>query len=758
MMKSIFTLVMCILVTFTFAQAGDLVGKVLSNNEPIPYATVAIQNSQIGGITDEEGYFELKDIPEGEQILIISTVGFKSYRKIITISSEKNNLGNIQLQEDIFGLEEVVVTGTMKETFVTDSPIKVQVITAKYLERNIAPANIVEGLTLVNGVQEVVACGVCFTNSISINGLDGAYTAVLMDGTPMFGNLASVYGLNGIPTMIIDRFEVIKGPSSTLYGSEAVAGVINIITKDPAEQPFFAADIKGTTHGELYGNFAFVPKIGKYNGYVGLSSAYMNSFDDENEDGFSDIINMDQVSVFTKWSKDRNDDKKTTIAAKYYYEDRRNGVETFLKNRNYRRLRGSDSTYGESIYTNRFELFGTYELPTSEHFKLNYSFSNHLQDSYYGADYYEANQQIAFANFTWNKIIEKHDLLLGITVRFQNYDDNTIATQLDSTTNAPDRQFIPGLFAQDEWQLNERFTLLAGARLDHYKRHGFIFAPRLNAKWKLAQWTTFRANFGTGFRVVNLFTEDHAFVTGQRSVEIQEALNPEQSYNGSLNLNHIYTIGESSGSFDIDAFYTYFINKIVPDYDTPNKIIYANSSGHAISQGIGFNINHQFLFPLALNLSMNLQEVKVIEEENGVTTSSPVEFAPRWSGVGTINYQWKKPEITFAYTLQFTGQMQLPEVYDLNENGTPLPTPRATTSKPFAFQNIQLSKAFQKQNIELYVGAQNLFNHIQQESPLIGLNDPNAAVGFSDFFDTSYAYSPIHGREFYLGIRWKTRK
>ncbi len=124
-----------------------------------------------------------------------------------------------------------------------------------------------------------------------------------MDGAPIYGNLASVYGLNGIPTTIIDRFEVIKGPNSTLYGSEAVAGVINIITKDPATQPFLSLDIMGTSHLESFGNISLAPKIGAFNGLIGLNYAYLDDFDDKNVDGFGDNIAMDRISFFTKWNK-----------------------------------------------------------------------------------------------------------------------------------------------------------------------------------------------------------------------------------------------------------------------------------------------------------------------------------------------------------------------------------------------------------------------------------------------------------------------
>lgn len=742
------------------AQTTTLFGKITSGNEPLGFANIALKDTQLGTISDENGNYELSNIPIGEYEVLVSFLGYETRKITIKLEDEARKELIISLLAVSNQMEEVVVTGTMKATYVSDSPIKVDVITGKQLETFLpaASSSIVENIQLVNGVQEVVACGVCYTNSISINGLPGPYTAILMDGTPMYGNLASVYGLNGIPNMIIERFEVIKGPSSTLYGSEAVAGVINIITKDPAKQPIFSIDLMGTTHLEGFGNLSVAPKIGKTNGFIGLNYAYVNDFDDENNDGFGDAINMDRYSFFTKWNIHRKSGRKFSLAGKYYYEDRRNGVEQFLKDRNYRELRGSDIVYGESIYTNRAELFGTYELDTKPSLKLDFSLSHHDQDSYYGSDSYQASQQIAFANFIYNRPLDKHDLLFGLTARYNAYDDNSVATEIienHQVINQPNNQFTPGVFIQDEFTASDNFTILAGARLDHYRDHGLIFAPRWSMKYKPSMWTTIRTNFGTGFRVVNLFTEDHAFVTGQRTVEIVEELQPESSYNLSLNINQVYAAFGGSGSIDIESYWTHFNNKIIPDYDTAGKIIYENSDGYARTMGIGVSLNHNFLIPLNINIGANVQRATEIEpNEAGVEISRNIEFAPKWSGVLTANYLWKKQQMTFAYTIRSTGQMELPEVYDIDDNGEPLPFHRPTESEPFSLHNFQVTKIFSEQ-FSLYAGIQNVTNFRQNSSPLIGYNDPSAATGFSQYFDTSYAYAPNHGREFYLGFKWQ---
>lgn len=734
-------------------HAQELIrGSVLYEDAPFPGATVQLIDTPFGTISDASGSFTLSDVPMGEYVLEIRSVGFKVVKRKIQVPLYQRI--SIELEESTLTMDEVVVTGTMQPTFVSQSPVKVEVVTAKHLNTYIpaAATSVVEGISLVNGVQEVVACGVCFTNSISINGLPGPYTAILMDGSPIYGNLASVYGLNGIPSMIIDRFEVIKGPSSTLYGSEAVAGVINIITKDPSQQPVFSADIMGTSHFESFGNFSLAPKIGKSSGFLGLNYAYINDFDDENGDGFGDNINLDRISLFTKWDISRPSGKKFMLSGKYYYEDRRNGVEEFLEDRNYRTLRGNDQIYGESIYTHRFEIFGTYAFNVAENFRMDYSLSTHEQDSYYGADYYQASQNIVFTNFIWDKELSRHQLTTGITSRYQSYDDNTVATQSNGVNN-PDNQYTPGVFAQDEFEVSKRFTVLGGLRLDHYDSHGFIPAPRLNLKFKPSDWTTLRSNFGTGFRIVNLFTEDHAFVTGQRDVVIEEELQPEESYNFSLNLNHVYTIGQSQGMLDVDVFYTHFTNKITPDYTNEGQIRYSNTDGYAVSKGIGFNLQQELAFPLAFNLGLNLQEVK--ENEQGKSRS--IEFAPQWTGILTANYNFKLWKTTIGYTARVTGPMALPVVFDLDGNGDPLPTPRPTTSTSFAIHNLQIAKELNK-GWSIYGGVQNIFDYVQPWSPLTGVNDPNTNIGFSDSFDTAYAYSPIHGREIYVGLSWNLRR
>lgn len=762
--KICIVLIICIFPSFIHAQY-PISGRLLnSDNEAVVGASVGLKDEagaflNIATTSDLDGFFVLTDVPKARLQLVISYVGYQDFMQWVEVNGEVE-LGKIEL---LSGLNATEVIEVRAENNRLQSPVQMAttitmktIIQPDFLADVNAPTNLMETISAAAGVQEVVACGVCNTNSISINGLPGQYTAVLIDGTPMYGNLAAVYGLNGIPTALIDRIEITKGPASTIFGSEAVAGVVNVITKSPKQESRFSVDWMGTNEWESYANIGASFVKGKWSGLLGSNYAYSGSFFDDNKDGFGDAIGLDRVSAFTKWQLERKNNRRFSFLAKYYYEDRRNGVEEFLKRRAYRYLRGSDSVYGESIYTHRWELLGTYELPIDELIKIDYSFSGHYQNSYYGSDAYLAKQYIGFVNGIWNKYIKGHGISTGITLRYQFYDDNTSVTRDSTGVNKPDQQWIPGVFVQDAWDISKKLSLQYGCRLDYYQHHSLIPAPRFNLRYKPTDWTTLRLNFGTGFRVVNLFAEDHAFVTGNRQVVITDKLRPERSYNLTLNFNQVYTLGMSQGMIDVDAYYTHFTNAIRPDYSQANQVIYSNLDGYAQTMGITVTANQQFAFPLIINLGANVQRVTMTErDDQGEMQTRRIEFAPDWAVNWIVSYTWRKAKMTFSYSGRVVGAMQLPLVHDLDANGNPLPSARPTRSRPYTMQTLQITKNFPKIGLSIFAGVWNLFNYRQPLSPISGYNDPNTAVGYSPYFDTAYAYATVNGREFYIGLRFK---
>lgn len=723
MKKSLLFVIAALSIQILAAQT--LKGKITDNEVAVPFANITVKGTGIGTAANVDGIFFLNDIPLGSQELIISAIGYNKHKASVEIVSGENNFNPV-LKESSYKLDQVVVTGTMKERFVHASPVKVEVITQQFLEK-VATANIMEVIENVNGVQKQVNCGVCGTNDIHINGMEGPYTLVLIDGMPIMSSLSTVYGLNGIPTSLIKQIEVIKGPSSTLYGTEAVAGVINIITKKPQDVSLLELDVFFSSHEEKNLDFAYAPKMNKVDMLFSGNLYNMQKFIDENDDTFPDVPFSERLSLFNRWSFKRKSGKALGFSSKYYNENRYAGVEEWTNED-----RGSDSVYGESIYTERVELTGTYQFPLAENIRVDASYNYHHQDSYYGNTKYEAWQEVYFANLLWDrKFGLNHDFLMGYTHRYQTYIDSTLAM-------VNERKFIPGLFVQDEMKLRHNLSVLGGIRADHHKNHGLIYSPRLNFKWAPETYTTIRLNGGTGFRTVNLFTEDHAALTGARDVFIQEDLSPEESYNLNLNLNYVFALANSSGTVDFDVFYTYFTNKILPDYDTdPNKIIYANLDGVSISRGVAFSVQQNFEFPLTVTAGGTFLEVYSEDLEGN---REDEVFAPKFSGVFSLTYSLDKQAITIDWIGKVTGPMNLPTY--------PEPFSRDEVSPWFALQHIQLNKKFSTQ-FSAYAGIKNIFDYTQ-DSPLVDWKNP-----FGDNFDTAYAYGPLQGRRFVLGISYK---
>lgn len=317
----------------------------------------------------------------------------------------------------------------------------------------------------------------CNTGDIHINGLEGPYTMVLIDGMPMVSGLSTVYGLSGIPQSLINRVEIVKGPASTLYGSEAVGGLINIITNDPDDVAALSADVHTTSWGEVNTDLAARFKVGqRANALVGLNYFNYQQPADHNHDHFTDVTLQHRISLFNRWTIGRPHDRILSLAGRLVYEDRWGGEMNWDKS-----YRGGDEIYGESIYTKRWELFGTYQLPVNGPLIFTFSTTGHHQNSVYGDMPYMADQFVGFGQLTWNMQWGKHDLLSGLSYRYTYYDDNTTATA--GLNRFARYTHLPGLFIQDEIALNDQNRLLAGVRYDYNSIHGSIWSPRLNYKW-----------------------------------------------------------------------------------------------------------------------------------------------------------------------------------------------------------------------------------------------------------------------------------
>ncbi|MCC9072299.1 TonB-dependent receptor [Flavobacterium sp. F-65] len=758
-MKYLFTILLFSILQLSFSQnTAKISGKVSIENQENQQSNVQLLKTNYKTQTDSLGHYKLENIPQGNYRIQISSLGLQTITKSITVKESQALTLDFELSNDENELNEVVISGTLKAVKRLESAVPVEVYTPVFFKKN-PTANIYEALQNVNGVRPQLNCGVCNTGDIHINGLEGPYTAVMIDGMPIVSSLSTVYGLSGIPNSLVERIEIVKGPASSLYGSEAVGGLINIITKSASNAPVFSADVFTTSWLETNVDLGVKFNTGKNaTALLGVNYFNYNQRIDNDNDGFTDVTLQDRISVFQKWTFKRKENRLFTIAGRGMYEDRWGGDVRWEK-----KYRGGDEIYGESIYTKRGELIGSYQLPTDE--KLIFSFSGnvHYQDSRYGTTSYIANQKIGFAQLTWDKKIRNNDLLAGIASRYTYYDDNTPSTASQGKNN-PEKTWLPGIFLQDEITLSEKHKILLGLRYDYNSIHGNIITPRFAYKLKFDDNNILRFNAGTGYRVVNLFTEDHAALTGSREVVIANNLNPEKSVNA--NLNYIKKIYFPNGTFigiETTAFHTRFSNKIIADYETdPNKIIYDNINGHAISQGISTNIDVNFNNGLKLIAGATLMDVSNIENGKRERPYLTEKFTATWS----VSYKISPIDLAIDYTGNLYSPMKLPLLGDND--------PRSPNSPWYSLQNIQFTYTGWK-NFELYAGIKNLLNFTpKRNNPFLisRTNDPfdknvdydsNGKVlatpsnPYGLTFDTTYVYAPNQGIRSFFGLRYNLR-
>ena len=696
-----------LLSSVSFGQKYVLSGKVIFQNEPVEFANVFVKGLATGAVTNVNGEFTISITETGTFTVQASMVGFQTAQQLIKVPSEVSTGLVFTLKEMDGGLDEVVVSGTMQEVSKLDSPVPVEVYSANFFRANPTPS-IFESLQNVNGVRPQINCNVCNTGDIHINGL------------------------------------------------EAVGGLINVITKKPDLAPLVSTDFFVTCWGEMNLDLGLRSNWGeKVQSLTGVNAFYYDNPIDNNGDGFTDVTLSKRISFFQKINVSRPENRLFTVAGRYVYEDRWGGEMNWTNEE-----RGGDQVYGESIYTSRWETFGTWQLPTSETMNFQFSVNGHNQNSVYGTTIFKADQYIGFGQLTWAKSAQKHGLLLGVAYRYTFYDDNTTATfSLASEENTPSVIHLPGFFVQDEIKFTPNQSLLLGARYDYNSIHGSIFSPRVN--YKLAsddKSMVFRLSAGNGFRVANVFTEDHAALTGAREVIFTEELKPEQSWNVNANLvKKFYTDKGTFIGLDGSAFYTYFTNRIIPDYETnPNQIIYSNLDGSAISKGISLNMDVAWATGLTITAGGTLMDVSI--EEEGVKTRQLL--TERFSGVWSIGYEFFRLGLTVDYTGNVYSPMRLPLLGPLDD--------RPAYSPWYSLQNIQLTKKL-GEKWEVYGGVKNLMNFTPAANSIARAFDPfdkNVVFGPNGTviptpenpnaltFDPTYVYAPNQGIRGFLGLRF----
>ena len=763
---------------------ANVVGHVVDQKgEHIPFATIVIKNTTIGVATDETGHFNLINMPVGKFTIKASGIGYKPKNKDVELKENNTIELKFELEEDVLGLEEVVVTADRNDKHRTNASVIVNTITPRLFEVA-QTATISDGLNFCPGLRMETNCSNCGFSQVRMNGMEGPYSQILINSRPIFSGLAGVYGLELIPSNMIERMEVIRGGGSALYGSNAIAGTINLILKDPINNSYEAGASAGYTGVGVDGddkpafdyNLNFNTSLVSSDSKTGMALyGYKRDHDayDANNDGFSEISEIDNITVGTRLFHRFSHRNKIAVDFFTINEKRRGGDSLNLPEH--------QANIAESLR----HRITTGALSFDQFFRESDKFSLYIsgqkvdRDSYYGAnqslkDYGKTEGFTYVAGAQYNAVFNKSNLIGGIEYRGETLEDEKLGYRdidnaqvidgelvIPSSGNhqvADQDQGIFGVFAQYDHQLG-KFNVSLGARYDHYdikdntpdgagNKSGNVLSPRITLKYDVIKYLQARLSYSQGYRAPQIFDEDlHIETSGARKVIHKNDPNlkqeTSQSYMASVDFNK--KIGKVNLGFLAEGFYTQLNDAFANDYGEPDAdglVTYTriNANGGAQVRGVNMELNivpqGDFTFTGGFTIQKSsYEEVQEFNEKDFLRT--PNEY-----GYATIDWDFIKG-FCFSATGNYTGGMLLPYYGTGLSEGEIRDAGELRESNSFFDMGAKLSYKYRLNgaSMKLFVGIKNIFNAYQDDFDLGVDRDPG------------YIYGPSLPRTIYFGIK-----
>ena len=726
---------------FLVAHNHTIIGKIESNNgenSPIPGATVRIENTALRTISNSKGEFKLKHIPDGKFNLIISAVGFKTQNFSIEFEhTEGDDIKefNISMEEVAISTPDLVVTATRSEKIYEDTPVKLSVVSQSIL-KSTTSLNIKEGLSFQPGLRVENTCQNCGVSQIRINGLEGHYTQVLIDSRPIFSALNGVYGLEQIPSIMIDRIEVVRGGGSSLYGSSAIAGIVNVITKDPSINYFSGSYIQSFTDGKTPDNtFQMNASLVNDNQDIGVYFYGLNRNRkewDANGDGFCEIPKLDLttfgVKAFYKPTY------KTKFSGEYNIinDDRRGGNKLNLPEHE------ADITEAARHKTHIIQLSSETFFTTYDKFSIYASGQFTERKSYYGAEqnpdaYGNTKNRTAVAGLQYSHISDnfiygQHIFTIGYEFRNDNIEDEALGYDRIIKQDVVEN----GIFLQDDWSLTENVSLIFGGRFDkHNLIDKFIFSPRANVLYKIVDNLSVRANFSTGFRSPQAFDEDlHITIVngGGQVIRLANNLKEERSYTYGASFDWFSDSKSFPFAVSFDFFSTMLRDAFVLEEtgtdDKGNMIMERRNGRDANINGFTLELQSNVKSILAFKTGFTYQNSKYDEpfvwssgdEKTASQSTDKLLRAPDLYGYFTFTLN-PFEDIGIDISGVYTGKMYVPHYKTAAlETGEEIIIDELVFTDPFFELNLKATyKLNQIPSIEIFAGVQNLLNSFQTD-------------------------------------------
>lgn len=724
-------LIVSLLITIN-ALGQTVRGKVETiNHEALIGATVLEAGTQNGTTTDVAGMFELKLLSR-EAFLIISYSGFKTD----TVKADLSKSTHIQLKENTEELDEVVVQAS--STFMDNLESKhVEVITEAELTKA-ACCNLSESFETNASVDVSFTDAVSGAKTIRMLGLDGRYVQINRENVPNVRGLAGRYGLSYVPGTWVQSIDVGKGAGSVVNGFESMTGQINVELKKPETSEKLYLNGYVNSFGRLEVNANLARDINdQWSTGILLHSDYLNSEIDQNNDNFMDLPKTRQINVMNRY-KYQGDKLVSQIGFTVMRDEKAGGQLGFDFGDDFR----TSPQYGFMIETTRAEAFGKVGLlfhhKPYKGWGFIYSASYLDMSAGYGRDNYEGTEKTLYGNLIFQNIIGNsfHSYKAGASILYDNFDE----VYVDSTFTR--KEVIPGLYYEYTYKPSDKFTLLAGARTDFHNLYGTYFTPRLHARYQFSETTTLRGAIGRGYRTPNTIVENSNILVSSRRLVIEEAPEPEVSWNMGGSLTTALMINDKKLNLIFDYFHTRFENQLIYDMDqSSSELRVYNLNGDSYAHSFQLEGNYQFSDRLSAKAAYKFYDVRATI--NGELRDVPFNSRDRFFLNTSYATRFDKWEVDA--TVQWFGSKRLPNTTD-----KPVEFQRDSTTPDFFLVNAQVSRGFRWGSI--YLGSENLLG-FKQNDPIIDSENP-----FSNNFDASIVWAPIAGRMVYVGFRYKIKR
>ncbi|MDW5288258.1 TonB-dependent receptor plug domain-containing protein [Formosa sp. PL04] len=710
-----------------------------NNNEPLVGASVHWKNTAIGTITDIDGHFKLTSKNISEKTLIASYVGHTSE----TLNITDQTVVNFTLYESE-SLNEVVIKSKRDGVIISSlSPIKTELITKTELAKA-ACCDLAGCFETQTTVQAQTTNVVTNSKELRILGLSGVYNQVLINGFPMIQGLTYTYGISSIPGTLVDNIYISKGANSVLQGYEGISGQINVETIDPnnTDMLLLNAYINSFAEKHFNANYAFTK--GKWSNITAVSTVQPANDFDKDHDTFLDVAKLTRYMVFNNLSygNEAQWGWSGELGLRFVNEQRIGGQTFFDPETD----KGSHEVYGQTVNYNQPEIWAraAYRLNDQHNLLFQASSFYQNQNSYFGTVKYDAEQTNFYANLQYEFIYDANILKTGVSFRHLNINEEVAFTYNSlQRTYAGDyyrNENVVGVFAENTMTLFDgKLNWILGLRVDNHNVFGTKVTPRTLLKYDITPKTIIRANIGTGWRTVNLFSENIGLLVSSRDIIFKEELLPEQALNTGINFTQKFDTPFMSGFFSADYYHTNFTNQVFPDYDTdPTKAYIGNFTGKSVSNVFQAEVSLNFWQQLDFKIGYSFLDVyRIIDGQKEV-----LPFNPNDNIVTSLGFNPRSNKFRIDMNFHWYGVQRLPDT-----QSNPIEFRRPDYSEDYSILNAQFT--YNLNSVELYAGCENIFD-FRQDQPILSWEDP-----FGEYFDTSSVWGPTRGREFYLGVRYK---